>query len=202
MKTFQKTLLYAGLVLAVHSLPNTAKADTRPDLTGTIVETDGTPIAKATVFIYTAGPKQGTSSLCPYCYPDCQKKVQSNADGQFKIESLDPTLLFRLLVLAGGHESQIVGKVDPAKGSQKIKMKPLSQEALQSNLRIKGMVIDAQGKPVPGAVIDPEGVGWGSSTRWGGNSDVIEPLAVADDNGHFVLFCKTNNIDAIYAIAD
>src|SRR5580698_1645475 len=144
MKTFQKILLCAGIALTVGGLPIAVKADARPNLTGTIVQTDGTPISKATVFIYTAGPKQGTSDLCPSCYADCQKKAQSDADGQFTSASLDPTPLFRLLVLANGHESQFVGKVDPTKGSRKIVMQPLSQEALQSNLRIKGLVIDAQ----------------------------------------------------------
>lgn len=179
-----------------------AAADERPDLTGQVVEPDGAPIAKASVFIYTAGPKQGTSSLCPSCYADCQKNAQTDANGNFKIASLDPTLRFRLLVVAAGHESQFVPKVDPTNGPQKVVLSPLTEAALKSSLRIKGMVIDENGKPVPGATISPEGVGMGEMTRWGGNDAVVEPLAVADDGGRFILFCKSNNVDTVYATAE
>ena len=198
MKILPRLILGAGLLLAQGGWLQAA-AETRPDLTGQIVESNGLPIAKAMVFIYTAGPKQGTSSLCPSCYADCQKKARTDETGAFKIESLDPTLLFRLLVVAEGHESEFVVKVDPANGAQKILMKPLSAEALQSSRRIKGLVIDEHGKPVSEAVISPEGAGMGSMTRWGGNDAVVEPLAVADDAGHFVLFCKSNVVDTVYA---
>jgi hypothetical protein len=114
--------------------------------------------------------------LCPSCYADCQKKAKTDEFGFFKIESLDPTLLFRLLIVAEGHESAFVTKVDPTNVAQKITMKPLSAETLKSSLRIKGLVIDEHGKPVPEAIISPEGVGMGPMTRWGGNDAVVEPL--------------------------
>jgi hypothetical protein len=177
-------------------------ADERPDLTGQVVEAGDAPVAKASVFIYTAGPKQGTSNMCPSCYADCQKKAQTDAQGNFKIESLDPALRFRLLVVATGHESQFVPKVDPTNGLQKITLTALSETALKSPLRIKGVVVDEHGKVVPGAIINPEGVGMGEMTRWGGNDDEVEPLAVADDAGQFVLFCKSNNVDTVHATAE
>ncbi len=204
MKTPLKSLPRTSLimVLILGSLVNIARAETRPDLTGRVLELDGTPLAKATIFVYSARPKQGTSNLCPYCYADCRKQARSDANGEFKIESLDPTLSFRLLVVAAGHESQFVTRVDPTNGAPEVVLKPLTEEALESPLRIKGLVIDEAGQPVPGTVISPEGVGFGSSCRWGGNDDVVEPLAVAGDDGRFVLFCKTNAIDAIYAVAE
>jgi hypothetical protein len=66
-------------------------------------------------------------------------------------------------------------------------------------LRIKGVVINEQGKPVPEAIIGPEGVGQGQITRWGGTDTYVEPLAVTDERGQFVLLCKTNNVDTVYA---
>jgi hypothetical protein len=42
----------------------------------------------------------------------------------------------------------------------------------------------------------------GQMTRWGGNDSVVEPLAVTDDTGHFVLFCKSNIVDTVYATVD
>ena len=202
MKNLQKIWALAVAILSASGLLAVAAVGVRPDLTGQIIDTNGAAISQASVFIYTAGPKLGTSSLCPSCYADCQKNTRTDAAGRFKIEALDPSLLFRLLVVATGHESQFVSKVDPEKGEQKITLKPLSEAALTSNLRIKGAVINEHGKPVAGAIISPEGIGMGSTTRWGGNAQEIEPLAVADEAGHFVLFCKTNTVDAVYATAE
>lgn len=195
-------LRWAGAALVAGGVLRAAAADPRLDLTGRIVGTNGAPIARATVFIYTASPKQGTSCLCPYCYPDCQKKAQSDADGRFRIESLDPALMFRLLVVAEGRQSELVSKVDPAQGGPTITLKPWSEAALKSGLRIKGAVIDERGKPVPGAVVNPEGVGMGSITRWGGNDALVEPLAVANESGRFVLLCKSNVVDTVYATVE
>lgn len=200
MKTISSVLICIFSLLGVDRLP--AASNARPDLTGTVVNTSDAPVPRAMVFIYTAGPKHGTSSLCPSCYADCQKKAQTDADGRFKIESLDPNLIFRLLVVASGYESQFVSKVDPVKGPLKITLKPLSEAALKSNLRIKGMVIDEHGKPVPGAIVSPEGIGMGQSTQWGGADRYIEPMAVANQHGRFVLFCKSNIVDTVYATAD
>lgn len=200
MKTIQLLLIWICAMVGAGKL--LAASDAQPDLTGRVAETNGSPVAKATVFIYTAGPKQGTSSLCPYCYADCQKKAQTDEDGHFKIESLDPALIFQLLIIANGHESKIVSKVDPAKSEQKIVLKPLTDEELKSDLRIKGMVIGEDGKPVPEAVISPEGVGMGQGSQWGGTDPFVEPLAVANEQGEFVLFCKSNVVDMIFATAD
>src|SRR3954471_379761 len=62
----------------------------RPDLTGTVKDPEGKPLPQASVFIYTAGPKEGASILCPSCYADCRKSTTTDKDGHFKIESLDP----------------------------------------------------------------------------------------------------------------
>ena len=162
---------------------------------------DGTPLSKAMVFIYTAGPKQGTSSFCPSCYADCSKKAQTDAQGRFEIQSLDPTLVFRLLTVAGGFQSRFVTKVDPTKGETKIALKPLTPVELNSPLRVKGLVIGDDGQPIANATIGPEGVGIGSGTRWGPTDDYTDPVAVSDDMGRFVMHCK-KNVDSIFARAE
>jgi hypothetical protein len=196
MKTLKITL--ALILAATTVLPSVRAAQSRPNLTGRVLDADGAPVAKAIVFVYSAAPKEGTSSLCPYCYVDCAKQAKTDAEGRFKIESLDPTLIFRLLVVAGGRETKFVSKVDPVKGEQTIKMKPLSEEALHSALRIKGMVVNEQGKPVPEAIVNSEGIGQGQMTQWGGTDRYVEPLAVTDDEGHFILLCKSNTVDTVY----
>lgn len=193
--------LFIGWFAMANAFALFATPVTRPDLTGRVTHADGSPVPKATILIYTAGPKHGTSSLCPSCYPDCSKKAQTDADGRFKIESLDPNLLFRLLVVAGGEESTFVSKVDPANTHPEVVLKPLSEEELHSKTRIAGVVLDPDGKPVVGATIGPQGVQRGAVTQWGGTDNFVDPMAVADDTGHFVLQCQ-NGVDTVYAVAD
>ncbi len=173
-------------------------AERRPNLAGRVTLEDGSALPKATVFIYSAGPKQGTATVCPYCYPDCQKKTETAPDGGFKFDSLDPNLLFRLLVVAGGYQPKFVTKVDPETAEPQVAMKPISQEDLKSKSRIAGIVLDEEGKPVVGAVIGPQGVERGAGTQWGGTDAFVDPLAVTDEKGHFLLLCK-DNVDSVYA---
>lgn len=87
----------------------------RPDLTGRVLSGEDSPLQGATVFIYTAGPREGVGILCPSCYADCTKKSTTDAEGHFTIQDLDPSLLLNVLVVAKGHQPQIVEKVDPVK---------------------------------------------------------------------------------------
>jgi hypothetical protein len=121
----RRCLIVFALMIVLRNL--LVAADLRPDLVGRVTKGDGSALAKATVFIYSAGPKQGTASVCPYCYTDCRKKAETASDGRFKIESLDPQLLFRLLIVAGGYEPKFVTKVDPAAGEQQVSMQLISQ---------------------------------------------------------------------------
>jgi hypothetical protein len=188
MKTMRLILACGCAVFCALSL--FGSSNVQPDLLGRITDEDGSPVPKATVFVYTAGPKQGTASVCPSCYPDCRKKAQTDRAGRFKIESLDPKLLFRLLVVASGHESTFVTKVDAGGGAREVTLKRLSPDTFKSSTRIAGMVMDEKGAPVIGAVISPEGVQYGSGTRWGATDEYVDPVAVADDKGRFILLCK------------
>lgn len=198
MKTMRRMLCGLMALLALSA----ARAEpARPDLRGRVALEDGSPVTNATVFIYTAGPKQGTSSLCPSCYADCNKKARTDAEGRFRIESLDPALKFRLLVVAPGHETRFVDGVDPASGPQQISLKLRSPDVLNSPTRIAGMVMDEDGRPVVGAVIGPEGVQRGVGTQWGGTDRFVDPLSVADDEGRFLLMCK-EDVQAVYAVVE
>lgn len=196
-----KANLFSCIGLLVCIVTLSAAAQSRPDLTGRVTKEDAAPLPKANIFIYSAGPKQGTASVCPYCYADCRKKTSSDADGRFEIQSLDPQLLFRLLIVAGGYQAKFVPKVDPASGEQVVSMKPINPESLASSNRIAGMVVSEDGRPVLGAIISPEGVQRGTSTQWGGTDNFVDPLAVTDEKGHFLLLCRAD-VDAVEATAD
>lgn len=163
-----------------------ASAAEQPDLTGQVQSADGRPL-QATVFISTAGPKVGTSPYCPSCYADCRKRATADAEGHFKIESLDPDLIFRILVVAKDYKPKYVGKVDPARGPVKVKLQPLSMAGAPPENSLRGRVLDSHGAPVIGAAVESHGMRDASGgKRWGGLSD-IDPLAVTDDKGEFLI---------------
>lgn len=156
-----------------------------PNLTGKVTDADGAPMKDATVFIYTAGPKEGAGVLCPSCYADCRKRATTDAEGRFTIEDLDPTLLFRILVVAQGHQPEFVSNVDPAAKAVEVGLKPVSGGDTPEQ-RLRGRVVDDKGKPVPDAVVTIRGVTRGTTTHFGANHGV-DPAAVTDENGAFVL---------------
>jgi len=203
MKTnaLTSTILALSAALLLSAVSLIAATDPRPDLVGRVMTDEDAPLANATVFIYSAGPKTGSATLCPYCYPDCRKKTKTAADGRFKIESLDPQLRFRLLVVAGGYESRFVTTVDPAIGPREITMQKLTAEDLQGKARIAGLVMDQNGNAVPGATVSPEGVEHDNVTQWGGADRFVDPTAVADDRGLFLLLCK-RDVVSIHAVVE
>src|SRR5207237_1225753 len=80
-------------------------------------------------------------------------------------------------------------------------LKLLSQEALGSKTRIAGIAMDESGQAVVGAVISPEGVERGNGTQWGGTDRFVDPVAVTDDRGRFILLCK-EEFTAVHATAE
>jgi peroxiredoxin/protocatechuate 3,4-dioxygenase beta subunit len=161
----------------------------RPTLTGTVMDAEGQPLSNATIFISTAAPKVGSGVLCPSCYPDCRKQTTSDAAGQFTLSSLDPDLRFELLVVAQHHQPKFVAKVDPAEQPIKVTLKPRTGGETPDQ-RLAGRVLGPEGEPIAGAVVNVRGVTRGESTRFGGNKD-IDPLAVTDERGEFVLNGQT-----------
>ena len=116
MKTLAAMLLLVCGAF-VHANP-AATASSRPDLSG-VVTSGGKAISRALVYVYTAGPRVGTSPYCPSCYADCRKRATTDKTGAFIIPSLDPQLIFRILVVAEGYEPMFVPYIDPAMGPMK-----------------------------------------------------------------------------------
>ncbi len=157
----------------------------RPDLTGVVRDEREKALAGASVFIYTAGPREGTGVLCPSCYADCRKRTITDSDGRFRIESLDPDLVFRVLVVAKGRQPEFASKVDPAQGPLSVSLKPTSGGET-ADRRLQGRVVDGEGKPVVGAVVNLRSVTRERGTQFGGNTN-LDPVAVSDASGAFTL---------------
>ena len=157
----------------------------RPDLIGSVTAKGG-QLVSATVFIATAGPKVGTSPFCPSCYADCQKSTKTDTAGNYVIKSLDPQLKFQVLAVAKGFKPKYVSGVDPAKGPVKITLSPIELADAPPANCLHGRVTDAKGKPVVGAVIEAHGLRTKNGGHWG-QLPGVDPLAVADDNGEFLI---------------
>jgi len=171
--------IFAALSLAVAA----EEGRNRPNLKGTVRDENGQALSNATVFIYTAGPKQGAGIMCPSCYADCRKQATTDSTGKFSIQRLDPTLLFRVLVVAKDYRPEFVSKVDPVKGPLAVALWPkIGGET--ADKRLLGRVVDPDGRPVSGAVVNIRGVTRGQGTRFGGNTN-ITPVAVSDALGSF-----------------
>lgn len=168
--------------------PNDKNAgQARLDLEGHILAR-GKPVPDATVFIYTAGPKIGTSTFCPSCYADCRKSAKTDAEGKFKIESLDPRLIFRILAVAKGFAPKFESKVDPDEGPVYVTLRAVDLKDVTPDRSLRGQVVDSDGKPVFGAVVASHGVRRkdDSGTMWG-QLPGVDPLAVTDESGEFLL---------------
>ncbi len=176
----------AALLLGLSSLAAWA-GEQRPNITGTISDTAGKPVKDALVFVWTAGPRRGTSSYCPSCYPDCVKRATTAADGTFTIPSLDPELLFRLLVACPGYSAEFINKVDPSKGPASASLKPLDTSTLPPDHKLTGRVLDTDGDPVVGAVVHFSSYRDKSGGGCGGACAGFAQLAVSDLQGRFTL---------------
>ena len=150
---------------------------------------DGRPIAGATIKVYSAAVRVGTSPYCPTCYADCAKQATTDNEGQFQIASLDPTLIFRLLAIADGHQPRFIDKVDPS-AAEPIDVRLVARTIPDDPTRVVcGVVYDPAGSPAVRAVVEPYGCKTSQRRHWYGSMTGVDALAVTDVAGKFVLVC-------------
>jgi hypothetical protein len=157
----------------------------RPDLSGRVVTVDDEPVAGAVVMIDSAAVRHGTSPLCPSCYADCRKSAQTDQAGRFVISSVDPELLFNVLVVADEFRPTIVKRADPAKGPMKAVLEPLAEQRLNPRCVLRGVVLDAASRPLPGARISAQM--FKTDAFSGFSPGIFDPVAVTNLRGEFVL---------------
>ncbi len=179
-------LFVAGMISARGQKTN---APARPNLSGRVEMDDGQP-AQATVFIDSAHPKTGSSAFCPSCYSDCSKKAKTDANGDFKIESVDPELTFRVLIVSEGCRPQFVNKVNPADGPLYVSMEKRDISKVPPGNMVHGRVLDPKGKPIEGAAVEAHGAQFSDGGTTWGELPEIDSLAVTGSNGDFVLTAR------------
>jgi Carboxypeptidase regulatory-like domain len=156
-------------------------------ITGTIVDDSGQPAKDATVFVYSARLKKGYAIVCPTCWIDCGKHTDTDGEGYFTITDLNPALKFRLLVVKDGFTATAKGGVDPAQGRlQPIKLSRRVSSPDESKI-VHGLVTDAAGNPVAGALIEPVGAIQSDGMMSFGTIDWIDSLAATNASGKFAI---------------
>ena len=172
-----------------------------PDVAGSVHAKDGRAV-KATVFVSTAAPKVGTTTFCPSCYADCRKSATTDAQGNFTIQSLNPELIFRLLVVAGGYKPKFVSGVDPLKSSPAVVLQPRDASQAVAGRTLHGRVVDSAGKPIARAVIEPDEVFWRDTGQVIGNQDLeMDSMTVSDEQGEFFL-TAIKPFDSVHVVVE
>ena len=166
-----------------------AAVSDRADLTGRVLDVSGKPVRGARVSIHTAGARVGVNPFCPSCYADCAKSADTGDDGGFLIRSLDSSLIFRVLIVGEGFEPSFVGKVDPFKGPIEATLRPIDLKRLEPRRFIRGRVVDPEGSPVAGAEVTP--IEFKTEAHWGFAPDIVDPVAVTNLRGEFVLTSRS-----------
>jgi protocatechuate 3,4-dioxygenase beta subunit len=148
-----------------------------------VTDAAGRPLAGATVYVYTAGPRQGSSPFCPSCYADCGKRRVTDARGRFRIPAVDPGLVFRLLAVRDGYEPAFLAAADPRQGESVLKLRPTDRSPDPERL-ITGRIVDPSGAPVVGATVEPVGYRTFDGGEFG-TTPGLDPLAISDQRGEF-----------------
>ncbi len=206
-----RVAMLGGLFLGMLSAVGAQKPPTTPQISsvgaaapepslpawGTITDSvTGKPVSDATVYVYTAGVRTGTSPFCPSCYADCGKRVTTNPHGTFRIPALATSLIFRLLVVRDGYDSTFVENVDVLKKQAvTVALKPRPAPTPTDLARtVLGRVLDENDQPVVGASVEVFGFSQGENRQFGGvGAAGIEELAITDRMGRFAVRCSQEN---------
>ena len=131
--------------------------------------------------------------------PTAARKLKSARDGGFTIRDLDPTLLFRVLVIADGYRPTFVTRVDPVKGPIRAELEPFDIRQVPANRVIRGRVVDAAGKAVAGATVNAEE--FRTEEFSGFSPGIFDPLAIANLAGEFALVSRSPIRDVSIKVA-
>jgi uncharacterized GH25 family protein len=159
-------------------------------LYGTVLTTNGEPIANATVTLQRALAGRGTVYV--YNTPDCNRQAVTKADGGFEFDGVAQTT-FEGVVTAPGYELFQFFRADPAGKPLVINMlpTPAGDGRLQT---VRGQVVNSDGKPVEGAKIEVHMLHTQQGWHSGGG------VAFTDQQGGFVFRARENIVGCDFII--
>ena len=174
--------MYAALIALIAALAADDQSHV-VKLTGVVLDASSQPVVGALVTPATAQPKVGPAIFCPSCYLDCAKSTTTDATGQFEIDIRDPSLKFQVLCSAPGKKTQITKLYDPAAGPLKLTLLDIPADLPPERI-VRGQLLDDQGQPIAGALVEPSGAKT-ENRRWWGRVEA-DPT-VSDKDGSFLL---------------
>jgi len=157
------------------------------DLTGHVTLPAGRSGA-ATILVTYAQLKTNFASSISTRSPLLPKRIQTDGQGNFKIESLDARWLYFGYGMAPGCKFKELNLFDPAAGPLNVSLEAANTN-VPPNQVLHGRVIDATGNGVSGALIDITGTTRNGQGTWPGQD--IDYFSVSDDAGNFVVHGKT-----------
>lgn len=166
-----------------------AQTSDRADLVGSV--TLPTESKSATVLIATAQPKPGAPITAHS--PRLPLRIQTDAQGRFKFESLDSAWLYAVAVLAPGCRPQTLNHVDPTTAPLKIQIEAADTNVPPDTI-LRGRVLDPYRRPVSGALITIQEVTRNNTMYF--SSDNIDRYAVSDDAGNFFIYGQKAFVEA------
>jgi protocatechuate 3,4-dioxygenase beta subunit len=159
------------------------------------------PISGAHVALWEAFPREGPGYYCPGCYRDCGRSTTTDDKGVFTLDHLDDSLMFKVLVTAEGYSPLLTEKsqnpaLGPKVGEKALRLRPRDWSLYKPRQLLHGRVIETNGQPIAGAIVEA----WGATNDDGsgmfGAVDGLDPLAVTAKDGTFKIG-YTNGADLI-----
>jgi hypothetical protein len=153
---------------------------------GFILRTDGKPIPHAFVRITGVHDFNTEDNTSTTKDPAVGLVVETDELGHFVLPPLPDNKLYRLLAWASNYDSSTYRGVDPKSDPVELRLKELSKSSMKQLHFAKGRILGSDGKPVPFAVIEQQGVDNGNGMSWGGPQDFPSQV-IGNSNGEFTL---------------
>ena len=190
MRTTEFPTTVAGLLIlaCMGGLCGHAQIAGRSGLTGRVF-LPPEKSAQATVLVLRAETKPDRQTPVSAPYPQLPKRTQTDSQGQFRFESLDPAWLYHVVIIAPGCRPASFDRIDPVAVPLTAHLEAVNPTSAPPDTVLRGRVLGPRGQPISAALIRIQGVTRNGSMRW--PADNIDPYSVSDGAGNFIVYGQT-----------
>ncbi|MCR9292864.1 MAG: carboxypeptidase-like regulatory domain-containing protein [bacterium] len=153
-------------------------------LRGVVLDSDDRPVENARVVIANVKPQQELATRGPRDYPECGRHVLTGSDGSFSLDGVAANRAYQLAVAAEGFDGELLK--DFVAPSDKVVALRLTKLSAKPEQRLRGQVLNTEGRPVAGAVVTAREVHQ-AGRMTGRAAGLVCPLTVTDQDGRFEL---------------
>src|SRR5207244_427546 len=105
------------------------------------------------IMILTAEPRRDVQTPISSRYPHLPQRSQTDSQGRFKFESVDPGWLYHVLIIAPGCRPKAFDRIDPLAEPLTARLEVFDRRGAPPNTALRGRVLDRRGQPVSAALI-------------------------------------------------